>query len=479
MASNERSARLTRNWWAGWPRVMSRPARPSVAISPEPEPRLDQGREGLDVRAHHHDVARFQGGVVLEQPDQDFTEYVDLSARAVAGMHLDRAVARVEPSRAQRSRGPDARWPAGRPGASPTSVDGVEAVGASDRMVHVDDRTDRALQFASVSAEGSQQWVRDQRCRWCPRLAGSARAAVSSAPGPSTDPATPGAARGGRHGPAARASSNAASLTGMRVWPKSDRRAGRSRLGSSSRSRASVAAARTSGEGSSIASTSRRHNCGCHNRSSSSARSTPSRLVTGAPGGRADSAAARRTTRRGWPVGGPRCSAGPVEPRPTSADIAMAQVASQRRTPGLVQVVVDDAQQRPDQAFGSPRIVRLAIEQAARSTTPATGSRLPHTPHPRRAGRPPVDGTAAGSASAPRLEPERPPPPARKGRPAGAPTSRRDPRRGVRCWPRDGGGVPQSNPRAARRRLLAQLTSSLLRNKQREAQCETRGGSGS
>ena len=58
----------------------------------EPEPGHDQRCEGLDVGAHHQDVARLQRRVVDEQTQQHLTQHVDLASRAVAAVHLDRPV---------------------------------------------------------------------------------------------------------------------------------------------------------------------------------------------------------------------------------------------------------------------------------------------------------------------------------------------------------------------------------------------------
>ena len=44
----------------------------------EPERGGDQRRERLDVGAHHHDVARLQGRVVGEQPEQHLAQHLDL-----------------------------------------------------------------------------------------------------------------------------------------------------------------------------------------------------------------------------------------------------------------------------------------------------------------------------------------------------------------------------------------------------------------
>ena len=62
----------------------------------EPEVGDDQRRVGLDVRAHHQDVARLQRRVVLQQAEQHLAQHVDLTGRAVAAVHLHGAVIRRE-----------------------------------------------------------------------------------------------------------------------------------------------------------------------------------------------------------------------------------------------------------------------------------------------------------------------------------------------------------------------------------------------
>ena len=61
----------------------------------EPEAGRDQRRVRLDVRAHHQDVARLEGRVVLEQADQHLAQHVDLARGPVARVHLEAAVGRV------------------------------------------------------------------------------------------------------------------------------------------------------------------------------------------------------------------------------------------------------------------------------------------------------------------------------------------------------------------------------------------------
>ena len=50
----------------------------------EPEPGLDQRRVRLDVGAHHQDVTRLEGGVVVEEAEQHLAQHVDLTGDAVA-----------------------------------------------------------------------------------------------------------------------------------------------------------------------------------------------------------------------------------------------------------------------------------------------------------------------------------------------------------------------------------------------------------
>ena len=68
---------------------------------PHPEGGLDQRGVGLDVGAHHQDVARLERRlarrrVVGEQPEQHLAQDLDLPRRTVARVHLNRAVVRVE-----------------------------------------------------------------------------------------------------------------------------------------------------------------------------------------------------------------------------------------------------------------------------------------------------------------------------------------------------------------------------------------------
>ncbi len=62
----------------------------------EPEGRREERRVGLDVRAHHQDVARLESRVVGHQADQHLAQHLDLAGGAVAGVHLDGVVVGVE-----------------------------------------------------------------------------------------------------------------------------------------------------------------------------------------------------------------------------------------------------------------------------------------------------------------------------------------------------------------------------------------------
>jgi hypothetical protein len=60
------------------------------------EARLDQGGDGLDVRAHHDHVARLEGRVVLEQVQDRVADHLDLACAAVARVDLDAPIRGIE-----------------------------------------------------------------------------------------------------------------------------------------------------------------------------------------------------------------------------------------------------------------------------------------------------------------------------------------------------------------------------------------------
>ena len=191
----------------------------------EPEVRVDQRRVGLDVRAHHQDVARLQRRVVGEQAEQHLAQHVDLAGRAVAAVHLDGAVVVVQ-----------------RPAVRPDGVGGDVGLQPAEQSVGMvaaaeDIRRWRvggqaALQLAQVAAEGGQQRMAD--LRWL----------VSSRRGMG-----PCSGRELRHRSSlgcgshrcrswwvASALSSSISVVGSRVCPNNDSRCGRS-IGDSSQPR--------------------------------------------------------------------------------------------------------------------------------------------------------------------------------------------------------------------------------------------------
>ena len=121
----------------------------------EAEAGRDQRRVGLDVGAHHEDVARLEGRVVLEQAEQHLAQHVDLAGRAVAAVHLHRAVV-VRQHPALRRRTALARRSAW---SQPSSVSG----GAAPRWwwSTVSSGGEAALELAQVAAQGRQQRVAD------------------------------------------------------------------------------------------------------------------------------------------------------------------------------------------------------------------------------------------------------------------------------------------------------------------------------
>ncbi len=124
----------------------------------EPEARRDQRRVGLDVRTHHEDVARLEGRVVVEQPDEHLTQHVDLARGAVAGMYLQAAVVgRRHP------RGPELA--VGSPVGAEVGLEPAEERGpllqrGSRGRLDADVVEDPA-QLAGVTAQGCQQRVVD------------------------------------------------------------------------------------------------------------------------------------------------------------------------------------------------------------------------------------------------------------------------------------------------------------------------------
>ena len=139
MRLSARSASSTRSWWPGWA---------AVDDLAEPEGGRDQRGVGLDVGAHHEDVARLQRRVVLEQTEEHLAEHVDLAGRTVAAVDLDRAV--VGGERAP-CRGDGV---GGEVGLQPAEQGGGTVRRPASASSTASTRARRALQLADVAARG-------------------------------------------------------------------------------------------------------------------------------------------------------------------------------------------------------------------------------------------------------------------------------------------------------------------------------------
>ena len=120
------------------------------------ERRLDQRREGLDVRAHDDHVARLERRVVGEQVEDRVAQHLDLAGAAVAGVDLDAAVGGVEGEGGAGRVGPDVLLHAREEGVG-VALDGMVVVG----VVGADDQ----LQFPGVVPPGGEQPVVRERGR--------------------------------------------------------------------------------------------------------------------------------------------------------------------------------------------------------------------------------------------------------------------------------------------------------------------------
>ncbi len=166
--TSERSASRTRSRCAG--------CAPFDHVA-EPEVGDDQRCVGLDVRAHHQDVARLQRGVVGEQAEQHLAQHVDLAGGAVAAVHLHRAVIV-----GQRTAVPGRTVLAAMSDCSqPEQCVGVRSRRRRIHRYRVGGQG--ALQLAQVAAQCRQQRVVGLRGGWCRRDAGSGCASRASATG--------------------------------------------------------------------------------------------------------------------------------------------------------------------------------------------------------------------------------------------------------------------------------------------------------
>ena len=139
----------------------------------EAEARDDQRRVGLDVRAHDEDVAGLERLVVGEQAEQHLAQDVDLAGRAVAAVHLHRAVVGVERSAFA------AHGIGGDVGLQPAEQR-VRTVVAAEVFVGV--RVRRAGCAGARAGRGRGWPAADGRPRggWCRRGGGSAPCASAS-----------------------------------------------------------------------------------------------------------------------------------------------------------------------------------------------------------------------------------------------------------------------------------------------------------
>ena len=353
-------------------------ARPSTDVA-EAEAGGDQRRVGLDVGAHHQDVARLEGRVVLEQPDQHLAQHVDLAGGAVAGVHLDRPVA-ARRAGARRS-GVGARWRAGRAWSQPSRVSGAGGIGVA--LVVGRDRASSARCSSRLSrpSEASSGWPTAR-----PRVV-VARRPARRRRSARARPRAPAEACGSqrwtsRSSPTARSSST--SVTGSRVWPNSESRSGRSSAGGSAaqpgqrcRRAARRAAARRP------AATSRRHSSGCQAQVGVERRRRPRRC----PGPRASrsaaSAAARRTTRTGRPAAGRRSSGGPAAARPRRRRRRGRGAGPSARAPRLVEAGVDDRRAAARPAGRGPTGRRARVPSSSATSDRGLRNRTPaQTPSP-------------------------------------------------------------------------------------------------
>ena len=131
----------------------------------EPEVGDDQRCIGLDVGAHHQDVARLQRRVVLQQAEQHLAQHVDLTGRAVAAVHLHRAVIGRERA---------TLWPngiGGDVGLQPTEQ-GVGSVVAGQVFVGLPGSAGRRVAVRAGPARASPAADGPTRGGWCLRAGG-------------------------------------------------------------------------------------------------------------------------------------------------------------------------------------------------------------------------------------------------------------------------------------------------------------------
>ncbi len=283
--------------------------------------------------------------VVLEEPEQHLAEHLDLTGRPVAAVHLDRPVAVGEGT----ALGDGPRRRAGRPGAS------------------------------RAGSRGAWSWRPRRPCRGRPRRgcagarAGRGRARRAAGAGPGGGCRRPARRRPlevARAAPTGRslgcgshrwrswwvasARSSSISVAGIRVWPNSEMRGGRS--DGPARSRSTVAACRWAGTGAPTAPVRARQSGGCQARS---VVEVAAEAVAVAAGGPVDQQLRPLGGVRREQAGEPArdgVAAAPPELR-LVAGVTMAEVERQGGRPRLVEALVEHRQQGPGERVGRPRVL--------------------------------------------------------------------------------------------------------------------------
>ena len=130
---------------------------------------MDQRREDLDVGAHDDDVARLQRRVVGEQVEDRVAHDLDLAGTAVAGVHLQASIVRLQQhALVVGARERQARRACGRRECRPGFGRAASAAASSTTTVVVNDdvvavaREDE-LHLASVLPPGGEQRILRQR----------------------------------------------------------------------------------------------------------------------------------------------------------------------------------------------------------------------------------------------------------------------------------------------------------------------------
>ena len=328
----------------------------------EPEPGRDQRRERLDVGAHHEDVARLEGRVVLEQPDQHLAQHVDLAGRRRGR----RAPGRLRSSSAWTPRGAlvgvgacvgaeVGLQPAEQGGrASRRGSTGVGvAVGRPTASVRRSSRVSRPSEASSGWSTRVGGVVVGARHR---RRRGRRRSSQSRGDGCGsqrwTSRCSPSAAQQLDLGDRAAGCGRTARAAPGRSRPSPPARSRAERLGVPDVGRRLVDA---------------------RDAAAATARPASSRSSSSAAAGAVGVAALAPVGDQARPLHGVRREEAGQPPGDGVAAVAaqlalvavepVAEVGGEGRAPRLVEAGVDHLEQRPDQPVGVPRVVALAAEQ--------------------------------------------------------------------------------------------------------------------